>query len=105
VTSCRQTASISSKEGHGIGGELAMREISRRKPCLDHRGEPHIEQAVLDRLGQARLRPVRLVKELTKRGLAQAFSADQRKLLVHPRGQCTDDKILQTLTAMIYHVV
>src|SRR5438874_5461814 len=36
------------KELYEHGGELALREIGRRKPCPENRVEEHIERAVLE---------------------------------------------------------
>src|SRR5512147_626530 len=58
------------KELYDNGGELALREISRRKPCPKNRVEAHIEQAVLEiALDKPAFGQVRVANELTKAGL------------------------------------
>jgi transposase InsO family protein len=58
------------KELYDKGGELALREISRRKPCPKNRVEEHVEKAVIEiALEKPAFGQVRVANELTRRGL------------------------------------
>jgi transposase InsO family protein len=58
------------RELYDKGGELALREISRRKPCPKNRVEAHVEKAVVElAVEKPALGQVRAANELTKRGL------------------------------------
>src|SRR6201994_4946054 len=72
------------KELYEKGGELALKEISRRKPCLKNRTEPHIEQAIVElAIEQPAFGQVRTANELTKRGLFASPSGARSVWLRH----------------------
>lgn len=59
------------QELYAKGGELALREISRRKPCPRNRVEEARRKGGRgDRPGEATFGQVRVANELTRRGLA-----------------------------------
>src|SRR6201985_2969612 len=58
------------KELYEKGGELALKEISRRKPCLKNRMEAHVQQAIVElAIEQPAFGQVRIAKQIPKRGL------------------------------------
>ena len=58
------------KELYDKGGELALQEISRRKPCVKNRIEEHIEKAIVElAVEKPAYGQVRAANDLAKRGM------------------------------------
>jgi len=73
------------KELYEKGGELALQEISRRKPCVKNRIEEHIEKAVVElALEKPAYGQVRAANDLAKHGML-IFARRSTLRLVAPR--------------------
>lgn len=57
------------KELYDAGGEVALQELSRRKPILKNRTAPEVEAVILElSLEQAAFGQIRIANEVRKRG-------------------------------------
>ncbi len=81
------------KELYEKGGELALREIRRRKPCPKNRVEEHIEKAVVEiALEKPALGQVRVANELTKHRL---FVSPVNEIRHRYRGSAHEKSLLK----------